>query len=219
MKEHLQNHIFVATLLVFMSLSLIVGTWFVHYNQSSLETKLRTELNLEREKLMSLAEITDRNGADAVIETIIVDCQRRSEFESLLVELDTLSPKELITLQTLYESCGSFYTERKALMVSKLEREYEVYTRLITLLSTLTSHGLESYEQATWQELIDIEKSRSALLTDQTRIQADIITSLIVGESVQGQKVKELVREAGEIYDLLGVHARQAKEKRDLLRT
>ncbi len=218
MKERLQNHILIASILLFVALAFVLGTWFVHFNQRELESAIRSQIGEERTTLMTLADITDRNGADDIIAATIADCSRRDEYESLLVKLSVLSKKELLTLQNLFEGCGSFYAERKALMVGKMERELQNYDDLITLLGTLSQHDLTSYNLDVWRELVTLERTRSTLLSDQKDIQADIISALILGESVSGERVSSLVVEAQEINQLLTVHDRQIDEKREKLR-
>lgn len=217
MIQNLRNHIFVATFLILAVIAIAIGAWFVSWNQREVETQIRAELEAIRTIMVDTATRTDNNGADEFISSIITDCSRRSEFEALLVKLDTLSPKELITIQTLFESCGDFYPERKALMVAKLERELQSYSNLLTLLSTLTTRDISSYKEALWTELVNLEKERSALLSEQYMIQADIIEALIRGERVSGETVQTLVHDGSEVNQLLSVTARRITEKRESL--
>ena len=90
------------------------------------ETLEETNINNQLEIMESLAVETNRNGADEVVSKIITDCPKRAEFEGLLERLEALKHKDLITAQQLFDSCGGYYAERKAVMVSRLEREYEI---------------------------------------------------------------------------------------------
>ena len=56
-----------------------------------------------------------------------------------------------------------------------------------------------------WNELLTLEKTRSALLTDQGTLQADIISELISGNNPSSKEVSALVREAQDISELLSV--------------
>ncbi len=218
MRENIQNHILLALTLVLLSLSIIIGSWFVHYNQRELELKIRTNITEQHNTMFALAEITDRNGADEAIANIISDCSRRDEYESLLVKLNVLTRKDLITLQNLSDACGNFYDERKALMVARLDRELTSYIEHIAFLETLTTSGLEEYNARGWIELVELEKARSTLLTDQKNIQVDIISALINGEYVHGVLVSGFVQEAQRINELLIVYDKQIDEKREQLR-
>lgn len=214
MKENLQRHILVSIILLGIALVFIGGTWFVHHNQRVMEAQVRAMLEEELSYMRTLAEITDRNGADDITETIINDCPRRNEYEGLLNALATLTKRDLIAVQTLSESCSSFYSERKALMVSKLEREFAQYSKLLTLLATLSERDIDLYHEKDWEELVTLEKSRSTALRDQEYLQNDIITALISGASVQSAEVTTLVRDAQDIGELLVVYNQRIDEIR-----
>ncbi len=214
MKDYLNNRLYTALALLILAGAVVIGAVVSHYNQRELETIIMVSLEGKRAYLHELALITDSNGADEAIGRIVVDCGRRSEFESLLISLATLSKKELVTLQGLFESCGSFYAERKALMVEKLERELESYTEYLSLLAILTTNKRSIYEETKWVELVSLEKERSTLLTDQMVLQEKIISALISGATVGGKEVGALVGEAQGVGDLLMV----AGQKIDALR-
>ncbi len=214
MKENLQKHVVVSLILLGVALVFVGGTWFVHHNQRALEAQVRAMLEEELSYMRMLSEITDRNGADDITETIISDCPRRDEYEGLLNALATLNKRDLIAVQMLGESCGSFYAERKALMVSKLEREYTQYAKLLTLLSTLSERDIDLYHEKEWGEIVSLEKSRSTALRDQERVQNEIITALISGASVQSTQVTALTRDAQDIGELLVVYNQRIDEIR-----
>lgn len=219
MKESIKNHILVGGTLLIFACALVVGVWFVHYNQANLEDALKTILSEKNKTLIDLADITDRNGADETITRIVSDCARRGEYESLLVKLSSLNMRDLLALQNLTDACGSFYAERKALMVSKLELEYVHYRETADLLSLLTTHEATEYHTEEWSELVELEKVRSSLLTEQESIQEKIVSVLIQGLSVQSTEVVKLVQDAQEISDLLGVHNSRIDEKREFLKS
>ena len=74
-----------------------------------------------------------------MVAKIISDCPNRVKFETLLDTLATLKHNDLVRTQQLFESCGSFYSERKAVMVSRLERELDVLKDNIAFLIILDS--------------------------------------------------------------------------------
>lgn len=217
MKDKIQNHITISLALLFVAGTILAGVWLVHFNQRELEASLRESLELKELRLQELAEITDRNGADEIVTTIIADCSRRSEFESLLVRLADLNGKELLTLQNLEDACGGFYAERKALMVSKLEQEFQSYSEIVKFILLLSSHDSASYRLTEWNDLVMLERERSELLTEQRVLQEEIIVALIQGASVQSTRVRDLVRSAQEIAELLTVHDQKIDEKRNIL--
>lgn len=191
--------------LLLTATALVLGAWVADRNQMRVEGKILQQIDAEEAVMLKLATITDRNGADETIESIVSDCSRRTEYEELLTSLESLSKKDLIAAQNLFESCGKFYTERKALMVSKLEREFEIYSVFLGILDELYDDKNVSRKSLIWKDLITLEKDRSTFLSDQNHIQAKIISFLISGSSVSSKELGELMRDAGEINDLLGV--------------
>jgi hypothetical protein len=218
MKQYLETHIQIALALLVLALAVAMGAFVADRNQEKIEASIRAELEDQRTYMLTLAEITDRNGADEATATILKDCERRVEFESLLVKLGSLTKKDLVLVQSLFQGCGDFYSVQKALMAAKLEREFETYRDLLVLLRTLTESDTEKYEESAWEDIVANEKFRGALLADLTGIQGRIISELISGSSVQGAKVSALVTEAQDIGQLLIVYDRKADEGREAVK-
>ena len=191
--------------LLLIAVALILGAWVADSNQKKVEEKIVEQIISAESGMLQLATLTDRNGADEDISQIVSDCSRRTEYEELLTSLESLSKKDLVAAQNLFESCGKFYTERKALMVSKLEREFEIYSTFVSILKELREDKEIDRHAGLWSNLITLEKDRSTFLSDQNHIQAKIITLLISGSTVSSKELVELIRDAGEINDLLGV--------------
>jgi len=204
-KNFIENHLTMTLNLLVVGGSIMIGAWVADSNQKAIENKIRERITHEEEVILTLAKITDNNGADAVIESISSDCSRRTEYEALLMSLGTLSKKDLLLAQNLSESCGNFYVERKALMLSKLERELASYMEYVGLLEDLTHDSEQAEKTKNLTELISLEKTRSSLIGDQNVIQSKIISLLISGATVSSKDVVNLVVEARDISDLLEV--------------
>lgn len=200
-----QNVLTIALPLVGLAITIAVGAFVAHYNQQRVTESIQKHLDAQVAILWDLAVVTDRNGADEVVSRIIADCPRRGEYETLLNDLGILSKKELITVQNLYESCGSFFAERKALMVTKLERELHIAHEYAEILSIVNKKSVSSYKLDTWKEVVAKEETRSALLSDQTAIQSKIIALLISGATTSSKDVRALVQDAQDIGELLNV--------------
>ena len=203
MKSYLTTHLAVALHALIIIVVITLSAWYIDASRSDVEAKLSARIESSLARIQALAETTDRNGADALTERIISDCPRRSEFENLLNGLNTATRRDLIAAQQLFESCGAFYAERKALMVSHLEREFSMLDEDLVLLAALRDLTPREVNFRKWQQVVKLETERSALLNEQTSIQADIIKLLIEGGGTL--RIQELVQNAQEIGQSLTV--------------
>lgn len=215
MKSYLSTHLLVALHTIIIAVVILAAAWYIDYVRSETENALMARIQETVLRIESLAEVTDRNGADALTEQIISDCPRRDEFETILNSLNTARGRELITAQQLFESCGAYFAERKALMVAQLEREYQSLEADRMLLMTLRDLTPEELAYVDWSELITLEKDRSALLFEQTAIQGEIISLLIEGGN--GARINELVRHAQSVGQSLSVTDAQIDALRNKL--
>lgn len=214
MKRFLNIHFMLAVHLVAVALVIVIATWSVHAAKGEARAILEDTIETQMESLSELAIIIDSNGADEVVSRIISDCPNRAKFESLLVKLGTLSHKDLLETQKLFDSCGGFYSERKALMVSRFEREYTILKNTISLLQALENKEDLPYSLENWNRLIELEVKRSDMLTEQTEIQETIIVELIAGSTSTSAEVRDLVKRAQELGQSLEVLGKQIDEVR-----
>lgn len=217
MKEYIRMHVQIALTLVGIVVVLVSSIATIHYHEREMVAHITKYLDERKTNMLALARTTDSNGANETVGSVISDCSRRDEYEKLLMHLGSLNKVDLVKVQGLFESCGSFYAERKALMVMELVQELESYTELVTLLGTIDQKRSSAYTLDTWNELVGLEKDRSTILHDQTTIQERIITLLISGENAQSKEVQTLVQEAQELAQLLTVHDHQIDALRDSL--
>ena len=203
--------------LLIVALAIVIGAVTAYYNQYALLKELENRTDEQYTSLVELAEITDRNGTDDATAELVSDCAQRTEYESLLVKLDTLNARDLLTLQGLSASCGTYYPMTKAIMVSKLEREFEAYTEFIELIKLLDGDNLERFSSSEWVELIELEHKRSDLLQEQTEIQSEIIALLIQGLSPRGGIIQEQIKDAQRINILLVTYDTRIDELRATL--
>jgi hypothetical protein len=187
--------------------SLFYGvSFYIHAQQAEYVSMMKLLVAEQETTLISIAEVTDRNGADAVVAEIVKDCDivDRQKFDALLGNLGTLTKVELVEVDQLFGACGNFYAERKALMVARLNREFEVYQDYVTLLDTVDSRSEEIlYPVAKWSELTAFELQRSSLSYELVVIQKDIIQTLLDGVSIQSAQMLSEVTKAQEVNDTL----------------
>ncbi len=213
MKNFLTTHLYIALNAIIFAVLLIVGGWYMHYTNDHLVRTIKTHIDHSLKTLSELATLTDGNSANEFVLGILSDCPRREDFEAHLTRLGTQNMKELLATQQLFESCGSFYAERKALMVSELEHEFQKIVLDLEYLKKLRDLKPEENEYLRWGELVRLERERSSFLMEQTKLQADIIHLLITGNSAS--VVQERVRQAQNIAESLTVTDAQI----DALRT
>ena len=218
MKDLIRAHISVTLHLLVLALAVSIGAFVAHYTTQNVTRSLEAQLNTHEAYLYELATITDRNGADETIASIIRDCPQRDAYEELLMRLNTLTRKDLVRVQELSSVCGRFYAEKKALMVSKLEHELVMYTDLAALLESINEEFTNAQRVSAWQELVKLEKTRSALLIEQSDIQSKIISLLMTGSTSYSKDVTQLVADAQNIAQTLTSSDQRIDEIREGLK-
>lgn len=198
---------------------LALGLYFflnsiVNEKIEDLTTTLQVQITEQQALLATIAEITARNGADTVTESIVKDCpvDERARFDSLLGTLDVgLAWNQLNELERLFGRCGSFSAQRKSVMVSRLTREIEVYEAYVTQLETLTNESnVEKYNVEKWNALASEEKKQSELFTELVDLQDRIISALLTGKAASSEEIVTILNQVKEKQETLLVANKQA---------
>lgn len=196
----------------------IASQIIVEQRLQKLELQVSVKVTQQQSLLATIAETTARNGADSVTEAIIIDCplDERSRHDQLLSQLDQgLSRAQLLELDALFTGCGSFYAQRKAVMVARLDREISVYKDYVWLLDSVTGQDeAEVHSLGMWQELIEGEQTQSVLFTELVRLQQAIIDELLAGNTAQSEVIADILVEVQETRESLLL----AKTQTDTLR-
>tara|TARA_B100000508_G_scaffold120126_2_gene101111 strand:- start:12591 stop:13274 length:684 start_codon:yes stop_codon:yes gene_type:complete len=208
----------------------IIGTLVVAYLFASnivdsafsdLEKNTRAQIADQETLLAAITETTARNGADAVTESIVRDCslKERTAFDDLLGRLnDGLYQSELIELERLFGRCGSFFAERKSVMVARLAREIEIFEAYVQQLAILEGESvLADYQVEQWKELSAAEQNQSELFTKLVRKQDEIISTLLSGKAASSEEILAILQEVREIQETLVVVNQQASNLRSQL--
>lgn len=207
--------------LAFVVVLYSISAFIVYLRLGSVRDQVTLQITEQQTLLIALSETTARNGADSVTESIVKDCdvKERADFDDLLGGLDKgLSRAELLKLENLLGSCGSFYAERKALMVSRLDRELEVYVAHVEQLKTLTTiDSVSSYDVDGWLRLVEQEKEQSELFTSLVTQQNLIIETLISGTRTDSEEMKAILEAARETQEALLLTNRQTAQTRATL--
>ena len=179
---------------------------YVNAQQAEYVAQIKILIAQQETTLTSLAGVTDRNGADATVAEIIKDCavEDRQRFDTLLGNLNVLPYVQIVEVDQLFDTCGDFFAERKALMTARLSREYEVYADYITLLDIVDSRTESlSYPLNEWSQLVSLELERSNLSSTLVLIQKDIILALLAGVSIESEQMLSEITKAQEVQDTL----------------
>ncbi len=100
-------------------------------------------------------------------------------------------------------------------MVARFEREYEVYTDLIEILTHVEHEApYLTYQTEAWSELVRLEKERSTLTTQLVEVQGTIIRALIDGTPVSSPDMQQLLGQGQEVKDALLFVSMQIDELR-----
>ncbi len=187
-----------------MGIVFLSATAYIRVQQSAYVQAIQLLLAQQTATLISIAEVTDRNGVDSAVAPLVQDCPKRQRFDDLLSKLATLNNKELQEVDQLFEACGDYYVQRKSVMVARFEREYEIYREYLQLLQKADIRiDINNYPADKWKTLVSLEKQRSALAKELVRIQGDIITALLDGVSISSSTMRDMLAEAQEVKDTL----------------
>jgi len=185
-----------AGMLLFAFVVMLAASVYIQQVQSEFALLTRLKIAEQETKLATIAEITDGDKADATVAAIIKDCslENRGRFDELLARLSELNATELKDIEQLFNACGNFFAVQKAVMVTRLQHEYDVYVDLIEIL-TLVDKKADTivYNHEGWKRLVDLETKRSVLSTHLVNIQGDIIRALISKVTIASDDMQELL--------------------------
>lgn len=202
MKKNL-NKIIIAGL-VFVGVVFFATSYFMEEHEKDVVSGITLAIVEQEKTLATIAEVTDRNGADAVAERIIVDCslENRVRFDDLLGRLATVNASELDEVDNLFDKCAPFFAERKAVMVSRMEREYEMYQKLVELLSVVDDPiAVAEFNTKGWGDLVAFEVRRSEIFNEQVKIQKAIIQALQEGNLSSSEFIQDEMERARNIAE------------------
>ncbi|MEM9336230.1 MAG: hypothetical protein AAGA35_00030 [Patescibacteria group bacterium] len=209
------------SILVVAIVAFIGAQWYVQNNLAEAQDTVVAQIEAQQAALVELAELTDQNGADDVVRSIIRDCSAsdRSRFDLLLGSLnDTLSQTELVELRGLFDKCGDFFAARKAVMVSRFSAQVENYTATVGLLGELSAQAdVTVFQVPEWQALAGAEEEKSRLFNDLVRLQAEIIDALLAGGTAGSSELQVLLNEVAQTQDSLSVLGITIDEQRQTL--
>jgi len=212
--------------LVLMIVVGIVVAYFViqmvvNERLEDLQSQIKIQISEQETVLATIAETTARNGADAITESVVRDCtvDERGRFDALLGNLDKgLSVSDLTELERLFGRCGSFYAERKSVMVARLTREIEVYDAYVAQLDAVSDADVvNEYKVPTWKNLAAEEQKQSELFSKMVNLQDQIIQTLLSGKQADSEEIAKILQDVSTTQQTLLVANKQAANIRSEL--
>lgn len=208
-------------LLLGIALVFFLVSFAVNERLSDLQLETKVLISEQETLLATIAETTARNGADEMTETIIKDCSiaERTRFDELLSTLNSgLNRAQLTELERLFGRCGNFFAERKSVMVSRLQREIEIYETFVNQLSNLSGEDEAiEYKVAEWKNLSELEAKQSDLFSKLVLLQDQIITELLSGSTPDSEEIATILQQVKETQETLVVTKSQATDIRSIL--
>lgn len=207
-----------AALIIIAVVAYFSVDYIVKTRVTNLQAHIEQKIIEQKVTLSTLLEITARNGADTVTSTVIRDCnvEERKEFDVLLGRLDQgLLNSELTKLDLLFGRCGYFFAQRKAVMVSRLAREVNLYEDFVTQLEVISgSSKHDAYAVDTWRAVVQAEEKQSDLFMNLVLSQDNIIKTLLSGKSADSAEILTILKDVKENQETLAVMSKQTSDMR-----
>ncbi len=182
-------------------------------NEKSL-LAIEAQVAKQDQLVAQVADLTRTSGADAITEKIIVDCSagERARFDTLLDKLSQqISPDEIRELDGLFYKCARFYADRKSVMAARLVREVEVFAEYSKLYRYIKNVETDTTENRAllWKQVAEAEMKLATHFNDLVRLQGDIITALLNGQTKDSVDIKNTLVEVSAARDQMTMLTKQ----------
>lgn len=213
-----KNNTVPLTLLLLILGALLLSMLIASQRTQAYKSTVQNQLSIQEELLHNLATETAQNRATSPVGTLVTDCPReqRIAFDILLGQIDDgLQRSELLELDQLFGSCADVLATRKAVLVSHLKREIEVFDNYLTQLSTLTRTAIDDdYQLELWQTLLNHEETQQRGFAELVSAQKQIIDSLITGQAADSKDIMAILDSVAETRESLQFANTQATSLR-----
>lgn len=185
------------------------------------QTLLALELAEQELILQQLSDTTRRGVADAVTNSVIIDCTNteRQRLDALLNGLtDSLSSAELLETESLFNKCASVSADRKAVMAARLMREVEVYESLRDMLTVYGELPEEERARSSaWRSVAEQEQLLATRFRELVKQQGDIIALLKAGRKRDAEEIQTILKEVQDVRNLIIISNQQLDTTRQTL--
>lgn len=192
-------------LMLIVGVIAVLGTSAYFNNKTkTMQDVLQAEITRVTADMVTTARALSIAQPDAVVSGVLRDCTARTEYESLLVRLNVLSPAELAEIERLHLQCGSYYPELMSVMSMRLTDSFKNLEALISAQRALGASS-DSDNLDLWRSLVAKETARAELLTKQSELQGSVITSLRAGNQASLQAFLAEAQAVTGSIDVIGI--------------
>ncbi|HMO78280.1 MAG TPA: hypothetical protein PKD95_03740 [Candidatus Paceibacterota bacterium] len=184
----------------------LISNFIVNKKLSSLEAKLKADIEEQVVIVGETAVLLGRGGASESVTNIIPECGSLevARYDSLLSSLDRgLASAELQELKELFDRCGDTASVRRSIMTLNLSQEVKTLSILNDHYQSLwTVQVLESSVDE-WNELVKLEQEISDNFNQLVRAQGNIIGALVLNTPSSPLTVENIRVEAESLRNRL----------------
>ena len=194
---------YIVAALLFGALVFYAASHYVAKKQTEVRQALTEAVDHQMVVLQEVAALTNGNGSNDVVKQYVRDCnaQLRTEFDTTLNTLGTLTSTELKATDALFAACASFFANQKTAMVAQLESEYKTLKGLTDILGVIDSRTSVLLLEEDWELFISMERQRADLLRERVSLQREIIDALKEGAAPQDSSIREKMTKAQEVTE------------------
>jgi hypothetical protein len=171
------------------------------------------------DRLRGYATLLRQQATPSAVEAISRDCstEEQAELDVLLIRIEQLTRTELLTLDALFDRCAYITPQEQAFVVLLLRESYEQYRQVAEMKDASRVEFGAPATLLAWQNLVETEETRSALMTELFNVQDRIIALLLTQSPVVGDEVDGLRNQAIELTQQIVTARSELDELRNQL--
>lgn len=186
--------------------TVVVLSMYAHSRMSAHRAYLDSSFATIEDNFVREAESADRTEVTEKISKTIIDCEARSEFDTLLSRLSSLGAIERARLDYLYSDCADFFYRVKQEHAAELEDLYRIYaTHRAHSDALYAPHVLREKRGELMATIITIEQQRTDAMLEQVTLQREVMTALennIDSEALLADRINEVARSLADQNEL-----------------
>lgn len=182
-----------------VTVGIVLSSMYFYTREKDILQDLRTTAATLRTSLIATSDRLDRNEPSSALSSLLTQCTDPARFDDLLSRLNSLTPSELLDLEHMFDICGDYPSLVKRLTLKEFDEsltQYESISRMINVLKPAINQ--DDAFLVNMKRISTLEQQRSEQLRVQTQVQKQIISLLKQKDAQNIERIKELVRTAGQ---------------------